>query len=302
MDFKELNYVIAVAKHQNITKAAQDLYISQPSLSKYIKNLETNMGVRLFNRLGNRFILTYAGECYVENAKEILLLKDKLNAQMLDIVNLDKGKLNIAFPYTRGSYMIPATIPNFVEQYPNVEVNLIENHSSNLEELLLNGDADIAILNAPINSPDLDYEILGDEEIVLVTSKKHPLANCGELTNDGKYPWIDIRKFKDERFILQFPNQRTGQIADKIFKELKFKPDKVFRTRGLISSLRLATSNFGVCFISENHLKYLTSETKPMCFSVGNKSTKFKLVVAYRKGSYLPHYARDYIQIIKNSI
>lgn len=302
MDFKELNYVIAVAKHQNITKAAQDLYISQPSLSKYIKNLETNLGVRLFNRLGNRFVLTYAGECYVENAKDILLLKDKLNAQIQDIANLDKGKLNIAFPYTRGSYMIPATIPNFVAQYPNVEVNIIENHSSNLEELLLNGDADIAILNAPINSSDLDYEILGDEEVVLVTNKKHHLANSGDLSNTGKYPWIDINKFKNDTFILQFPYQRTGQIADKIFKESKFKPSKTFRTRNLMASLRLATSNFGVCFISENHLRYLTSEIKPMCFSVGNKSTKFKLVVAFRKGAYLPHYARDYIQIIKNFI
>lgn len=302
MDFKELNYVITVAKYQNITKASQALYISQPSLSKYIKNLESNLGVKLFNRLGNRFALTYAGECYVKNAKEMLIIKDKLDSQLNDIVRYSKGKLNIAFPSTRGSYMVPATIPNFVNQYPNVEVNLIENHSSNLEHLLLSGEADIAILNAPIISPDLDYEVLGDEEILLVTGKNHPLANKGKKIDGCKFNWIDLNKFKDDRFILQFPDQRTGQIAEKIFKEYKFKPQSSFRTRSLESSVRLASSNFGVCFISENHLKYMTLENKPNYFSVGNPSTNFELVVAYRRGSYLPHYIKDYIQIVKNII
>lgn len=302
MDFKELNYVISVAKHQNITKASQALYISQPSLSKYIKNLETNLGVKLFNRLGNRFILTYAGECYVNNAKEILMIQEKLNAQIHDITHHDKGRLNIAFPSTRGSYMVPATIPEFVKQYPNVEINLIENHSSNLEHLLLSGEADIAILNAPIISPDLDYEVLGNEEVVLVAGKNHPLAKSGEILDTRKFNWIDLNKFKDDRFILQFPDQRTGQIAEKIFKEAKFKPKDIFRTRSLESSVRLASSNFGVCFISENHLKYMVLENKPNYFSIGNNNTNFELVVAYRRGAYLPHYARDYIQIIKSVI
>ncbi|OON92055.1 MAG: hypothetical protein ATN34_01060 [Epulopiscium sp. Nele67-Bin002] len=69
MDFKELNYVIALADFQQMTKAAEQLFISQPSLSKYIKTLEDSLGIKLFNKVGNRFVLTYAGECYVESAK-----------------------------------------------------------------------------------------------------------------------------------------------------------------------------------------------------------------------------------------
>ena len=302
MDFKELRYVIAVSKYKNITKAAQALYISQPSLSKYIKNLEDNLNIKLFNRLGNRFVLTYAGECYVKNAKEILILKDKLDSQIQDINDLQKGRLNIAFPYTRGSYMIPSTIPKFKEKYPNVEINLIEDYSSDLESLLLNGEADIAILNTPINSKDLDYEILRDEEIVLVTSYNHPLCKEGKAIEGFKFPWIDIRKFFNERFILQFPGQRTRQIAEKIFSYYKFKPSEIFQTRNLEASVRLATSNFGVCFVLENHLKHMSIENKPSYFSIGNKNSKIKLVVAYRKGFYLSKYAKDYIEIVKKII
>lgn len=302
MDFRELTYVITVAKYQNITKSAQALYISQPSLSKYIKNLEHNLGIKLFNKLGNRFVLTYAGECYVEKAKDILILKDQLDSQLNDILKSDKGKLNIAFPLTRGSYMVPATIPPFVKQYPNVEINLLESHSSNLEGLLLSGEADIAILNSPINNPDLDYEVLDYEEVLLVVSKNNSLANSGHKINGCKYNWIDLEQFKDHRFILQFPDQRTGQIAEKIFKESRFKPNEVFRTRSLESSVRLAASNFGVCFISENHLKHMNLNNKPNYFSVGNPRTGFELVVAYRKGSYLPNYVKEYIQIVKKVI
>lgn len=78
MDFKDLSYVIAIAKTQNITKAADMLYVTQPTLTKFLQNLEREMGQKLFKKLGNRFILTYAGERYVAKATEILNLKERI--------------------------------------------------------------------------------------------------------------------------------------------------------------------------------------------------------------------------------
>ena len=75
MDFRELSYVLAIAKTQNITKAADSLYVTQPTLTKFLQNLEKEMGQKLFRKLGNRFVLTYAGERYVAKATEILNLK-----------------------------------------------------------------------------------------------------------------------------------------------------------------------------------------------------------------------------------
>lgn len=78
MDFKDLSYVIAIAKTQNITKAADMLYVTQPTLTKFLQNLEREMGQKLFKKLGNRFVLTYAGERYVAKATEILNLKKRI--------------------------------------------------------------------------------------------------------------------------------------------------------------------------------------------------------------------------------
>lgn len=302
MDFKELQYITCIARKQNLTKASQELYISQPSLSKFLHNLENNMGIKLFDRLGNKFVLTYAGERYVDYAKRILLIKKDLDDEMNDISALRDGRLNIAFPQTRCSYMAPAILPEFKMAHSNIKVNLFEASSNQLEKSVLNGKVDIAIFNGPENHSDLAYEILGKEEVVLVVSKDHPLANCGTRIDGNKYPWIDIQQFKNDNFILHYPEQRTEQFAMQIFNENKIVPQTILRTHSIEGAVRLAASGFGVCFVSENHIKHITLETRPVLLSVGNFKTEVELLAVYRKGAYLPQYAKDYINIAKKCL
>ena len=179
MDFKDLSYVIAIAKTQNITKAADMLYVTQPTLTKFLQNLEREMGQKLFKKLGNRFVLTYAGERYVAKATEILNLKKELDQEMGDIIRQNAGLLKIAFPTMRGTYMLPCTLPIFRSLYPHVRLEIREAHSSLLEGLLLNGDADLAFFNLPVKNPDIDYQIISHEEVVLVLGNDHPLKNKG---------------------------------------------------------------------------------------------------------------------------
>lgn len=156
MDFRELSYVLAIAKYQNITKAANALYITQPTLSKFLQSLEDQLGQKLFRKLGHRFILTYAGERYVARAKEILELKKQLDQEMNDIVKNNNGALKIAFPAMRGTYMLPCTLPIFNRMYPNIKLDVLEERSSKLEEMLLNGETDLAFFNLPVKSTNID--------------------------------------------------------------------------------------------------------------------------------------------------
>lgn len=193
MDFKDLSYVIAIAKTQNITKAADMLYVTQPTLTKFLQNLEREMGQKLFKKLGNRFVLTYAGERYVAKATEILNLKKELDQEMGDIIRQNAGLLKIAFPTMRGTYMLPCTLPIFRSLYPNVRLEIREAHSSLLEGMLLNGDADLAFFNLPVKSPDIDYQIISHEEVVLVLGNDHPLKNKGIKKKAANIPgliWI----------------------------------------------------------------------------------------------------------------
>lgn len=300
MDFRELQYVVAIAKHQNITKAASDLFVSQPTLSKFVQNLERELGQPLFRRVGNKFLLTYAGERYIEKAISILQIKKELDQELSDIIRENIGQLRIAFPSTRGTYMLPCTLPIFREKYPLVKVNVYEEDSSVLEDMLLKGDIDLAFFNLPIKSSEIEYEIINQEEVVLIMSPEHPFANRGKPKSGCKYPWLDLRLLKDEGFILQNSDQRTRQIADKLFKEAGFLPNIVLSLRNILASVELATCGYGVSFVSETHLRHIKLNVMPVKISVGDPSIASNFVAAFRKGVYLPNYARDYIKIVKD--
>jgi DNA-binding transcriptional LysR family regulator len=303
MDFKELQYVLYIAKNNSISKAARELYISQPSLSKYLQNLERNLDIKLFERMGNNFILTYAGEKYIKCAREILRIKKGLDDEFFDIVNHRKGRLNVACSIIRSPYLIPETVPKFKEKYPNVEINFLEEIESNkLDKFLINGDADIAIFNYSGNNSMLGCELLKNEEIILAVNRNHPLANEGKQIEGCKFPWIDIKRFKDDKFIINYPEQKSGEIAEKIFDKMNIKPKVVLKTRSIECAIRLVSCGFGVSFGSETHLKYINLENRPIYFSIGEPKITVKLFVVYRKDSYLPQYVQDYINIVQGAI
>lgn len=300
MDFKDLSYVLAIAKHQNITKAAEALYITQPTLTKFLQNLERDLGQKLFKRLGNRYVLTYAGERYTAKAAEILNLKKELDLEMGDIIRNNAGSLKIAFPAMRGTYMLPCTLPIFNSLYPNVKLDILEAHSNLLEGMLLNGEADLAFFNLPVKSPNIDYEIISHEEVVLVLSATHPLAHAGIRRENCRYPWMDLNQMKNEPLIMQIPGQRTRQTVDTLFKNYDFEPNIKLQTSNISAEVELAARGYGACFVTETHLKHLSPGKKLACFSVGNPCTTVDFVAAYRKGSYLPYHAKEYIKIVKD--
>ena len=300
MDFKDLSYVLAIAKYQNITKAAESLYITQPTLTKFLQGLERDLGQKLFKRLGNRYVLTYAGERYTAKAGEILNLKKELDLEMGDIIRNNAGSLKIAFPTMRGTYMLPCTLPIFNSLYPNVKLDILEAHSSQLEGMLQNGDADLAFFNLPVKSPNIDYEIISHEEVVLVLSASHPLAHAGVQRENCRYPWMDLNQMKNEPLIMQIPGQRTRQTVDTLFKNYDFEPNIKLQTSNISAEVELAARGYGACFVTETHLKHLSPGKKLACFSVGNPCTTVDFVAAYRKGSYLPYHAKEYIKIVKD--
>lgn len=300
MDFKDLSYIIAIAKYQSITKAAESLYITQPTLTKFLQNLEKNLGQKLFKKLGNRFVLTYAGERYVAKAAEILHLKKELDMEMGDIVRNNAGSLKIAFPVMRGSYMLPCTLPIFNSLYPNVTLDILEAHSGLLENMILNGETDLAFFNLPVKSADIDYEIISHEELLLVLSSSHPLAKSGVAKDGCKYPWMDLRMMADEPFILQVPGQRTRQTVDRLLHAYDISPNIKLQTSNIRASVELAAQGYAACFVTETHLKHIHLDKKTVSFSVGEPCTTVDFVAAFRRGSYIPYHACEYIKIVKD--
>ena len=299
MNLEELAYIVSVAKHKSIGMAADSLSVSQPTLSRFVENLESELGQPLFQRHDDKLLLTYAGERYVEKARMILTLKKELDQELSDIVNHDVGVLRIAFPVMRGAYMLPSTLPVFAQRFPNVKVSVHEANSTTLEDMLLAGEIDLAFFTLPIRSPDISYETICREEVVLLMAGDHPKAGVGVCKPDCKYPWIDISRLSAEKFILHMPDQRTRQIADQIFSEAGIEPNVVLSIRNILASVRLAMDGYGMTFVGENHLQHIDTAKSPACFSIGKPNITTSFVAAFRRNAYLPHHTKEFIKLVK---
>lgn len=295
---REIEYILAIEKYRNISKAAAALYVSQPTLSRFLNTYEDLLGLKLFERHGNKYLLTYAGERFISYAKQLATINNNLNAELADIVSDQKGRLAIGYQINRSSQMVPRTIPKFHELYPQVRIVLKEASSKELEQMLLDGIIDIVIYNYVPHHPALSYEILTQEEFLLIVPKNHHLVSEGKYYPDLKYPLIDLKLFENEPFIMQEEDQASGQLARQILLEIGIDPPVILRTRSIAGGIQLVSQGFGCGFVASSHLDSLTSSLDIQAFCIERPNRKMDLVVARRSSNYLSKYAKAYIDIV----
>lgn len=299
MEFRDIEYVSAVAKYESVSKASQELFITQPSLSIYIKNLERRMGVELFQRVGKRFVLTWTGEQFLQDGREIILLKKCLEAKMNSITSSNHGRLRLGLPILRGISFLPSVLPKFQKMYPRVSVEIFEDDAASLDRQINNAEIDIGIFNQPLNDERMDYQLISKEEIVLCANANDALLSSSIERSGFRFPWIDIQKCKDRTFILNYPGQRNAEIAQHIFLSNDFYPEKVMRIHNLMTAVSLAAKGVGLAFSNEKYATQFYIGEKSAVLSVGREPTFMNLVAGYRKGANLPSYIQDFIDLAK---
>lgn len=301
MELKEARYILAIARHQSIGKAAESLYISQPSLSKYLKNLEQRLGAPLFNRRENHYYPTYMGERYLYYAQQIVACGDEWKQEYDDISHRERGRLNIAVPIMMGSTLVEPTLMTFHKRYPYVTVNIMEAVNFVAENSLEDSSIDFTLYNVHVFPEHMDYQILREEEIVLVLSASHPLTKKAISKPGFHYPWLDLALLKDENFILLYPDQNSGGIALNLFKDYNINPPILLHTRNSAMSIRLAMEGLGAAFAPESYFQHENGRvpSEARCFSIGADPVLTTTIAAYQKKRYLPQHARDYMEIIQ---
>ena len=300
MELKEARYILAIARTKSISKAADALYISQPSLSKYLKNLEQQIGTRLFDRIGNNYYPTYVGERYLHYAEKIVKYGTEWDTELDDIMHRNHGRLNIGVPIMLSNTILTPTISEFHRIYPYVTINVMEEVNFVAEHTLSDHIVDLIFYNIHEFPKNLDYQILNKEEMVLILPSSSPITETAVKREGFHYPWLDLRLLADENFILLYPDQNTGGMALKLFSEYGMEPHVLMYTRNNEMSIRLAMEGLGAAFAPESYYHHLKStEPSPSaCFSIGETKTESTLIAAYQKNRYLPQYARVYLDMV----
>ena len=220
---KELVYLVTLAEEESISRAAERLYMAQSSLSQFLHQFEAELGTKLFVRTSKGITPTYSGKCFIEHAGEILRDYQKAKNELWDNENLAAGKVVLGISSFRGRRMLPKVLKQFQEIYPNVKVQVVEAHSMRLEELLLDGKLDIAIIAMPVSKIKNSVEILKKDEILLAVNKEHPVTKIMHPLEDSDNYWISLKEASEYKMIMSGYDTILGSFSRKMFTEQKLK-------------------------------------------------------------------------------
>ncbi len=175
MDFR-LQVFQAVAKRLNFTKAAEELFITQPAVTKHIHELEHQFKVKLFDRNGSRIKLTKAGETLLQHTELLFGVYRNLEFEMSHLIHQHNGKLKIGASTTVAQYVLPPVLAEFHKKFPDIKIDLITNNTEVIETALKNKQIDLGIIEGHSKKASIKYTEFIKDEIVLVTSSQNTLA------------------------------------------------------------------------------------------------------------------------------
>ncbi len=272
MTSKELLYVKTVAEEKTISRAAKKLFIAQPSLSQSIQRIEEAVGTPLFIRTTNGLTLTFAGERYCHMASQVLKMYEDFELEVSDINNLKTGRIQFGITNHLGTLTLARVLPKFKEICSHVELNIIEETSSKLEQMLLAGELDFAIMHAPPagrSQPRLQYDVMTRDPFVIAISPTHRLAAEASGQEGYPYPVLDVKLLKNEKFLMLRQEQRIRQITDQVLQKAGIhQPDIALTIRNFETAQLLAAQGMGVTLVPLQYSQIASHEYRPALFSI----------------------------------
>jgi LysR family transcriptional regulator, cyn operon transcriptional activator len=181
MELRHIRYFVRAAELLHFTQAAESLYISQPTLSTHIHQLEEEVGLTLFDRIGRHVALTEAGKMFLEHAERALHELDMAVERIADLKGLVSGRLRLSSLSVFGNELMPSWITTFHAVYPQIVMDLKTGNSDTIEEDLQSGRIDLALSYVPSTNELFASETLFTEQVFLVVAKQHPLATKSEI-------------------------------------------------------------------------------------------------------------------------
>jgi DNA-binding transcriptional LysR family regulator len=303
MDHRALMYIQKILEEGSISRAAKRLYIAQPSLSQYIKRIEDDLGVLIFERNTKPTKLTDAGKIYLETEQKICQLHRQRKNQIDDLLALKKGHLSIGSSNYRSMYLLTSVLPVFKQKYPGISVSLEEGITEELEERALSGITDFSIVLLPLSYPLLSYEELFTEEIILALPQKHPLCkNINAALQSPPYPPIDFSLLKDESFIIMKKGQKIRDSFFSLCHHAGFRPKIILQTDSMAAAQALTAADVGITIIPDLLATHNRIAKMPCYFSLQGQVAPRKVVVAYSGERPLTGAARAFINLMKEVI
>lgn len=290
MNTRQLRYALMLYENLNFSLVAEKLGITQPALSKQMLNLESELGVKLFDRTTTPISVTPAGSHFFREAQKLLYHENQLLRSMQDFKSGKRGCLTIGISPFRSMYLIPDAMKKVKEQYPNIEIVLHETSSDILRKEAADGKYDFAIVNLPVDESVLDVTLIESDDLVLAV----PKALCSSLPEVSQ---IELSDCKELPFIVVGKTQELRRLFDKICAAADLQPQIAMEVVGLSTAWAMCRAGIGTTLLPRQFVEYMgTGDTQ--LFSLPHSVRSRQPAVITRKDQYIPEYAQYAINLL----
>lgn len=290
MEIKHLQYFMEVTKTGSFTQAANQLYITQPAISRIIKSLEEELGFPLFIRSRKKLVLTEAGKVLHEHAKKIDKQYQAMLFDLEQFQQLKKGHMRIGLPSITNAFFFSQFIASFHRKYPDITFQLEEDGSKRIEEKVNEGELDFGVVVLPTQDDFASYTFI-QEGLKLIVPATHRFAHKKKIT---------LNELKAESFIMFNNDFSLRESIVAACKDTGFEPKIILETSQLDFIEEMVASNVGITFLPDSTCRELTDEVTSI--SVAKPTIKWELALIWKKDGYLSSVMQEFIRFAKETL
>jgi DNA-binding transcriptional LysR family regulator len=292
MEIRQLTYFTEVAKERSFTIAARNLHISQPALSKMVKNLEEELGVLLFDRSEKYLFLTDAGEQLYEHAQKLLSDFESLSESIRDTEQLKKGHIKVGIPPVIGTSYFPKLIAGFRQLYPGVTLSILEEGAMNISNQVKDGSIDAGVIILPVDENKFDYIPIVADENILIVHRSHRLASRD---------YVHYEDLRDENFVLLNETFKLHHHIIASCRQSGFEPNVTLKSSQWDFVAELVSMNQGISILPRPILDKFNSGMI-LQIPINHPSVKWEIAIILKKGRYTSFALRRFIEYVKENI
>ena len=297
LNLHRLSIFMTVVESGGFSAAAQKLYMSQPSVSNHVRNLEQSLQTTLIDRSGPRIRPTAEGEVLVEYARRVFMLTEEAVAAIREVSGVQTGRLEVGGTTTVGTYLLPHLLARFRDRHQNIECDIVVGNNGQIVKRLLDGELGLAIVAGQPGAPQLKTEAVLEERLLLVTAPGHRLAQPLE-DGTARGP-ISPTELVGERFLLREPGSQTrdlqeaaliGWDLDDMAKADMWGPETIKQS---------VAAGLGISLISEHAIDAEVREARLAVIEVDPPLRSRPVVVAYRRDRLLSPAERAFLGLVR---
>lgn len=304
-----MHYVYEVYKEKSFSKAAEKLFIAQPSLSAMVKKAEDRIGAPIFDRSTSPIRLTECGREYIRCIERVMDIEAGFQNYLSDLNDLKTGSLTIGASFFFTSYILPPYILKFKETYPKVNINLVEASVAELEQRLFAGELDLIVENAILDNHIYRRIPFYVEQMILVASDRL-LADKGlgqyrlsaREIRDGRHkeegmPALPLELLADVPFLLLRQGNDTRSRADAIFEEQGIVPTVALELDQLATAYHSACYGLGVALISDTLAKEAVPDPRVAYYKVESTHAIRENYFYHKRNKYVTRAMEEYLSL-----